>query len=187
MRIGADVDDAPEFIESVERICLGVLDRYAPAELALIKIDNWFGSKWLGFSGKALGLVGVWNKPYNRSPSDIRIPPFVPNRVVLQRRFSGPSYDEVPGGEPIHKKVHGSDALLRKAAIHAPQTALVWYSGKSITSARGALMAYVPSHDSYWAWYAGWEKSQDWKLQESWDIKPDQIAQLINLEARDRR
>lgn len=181
MKIVAGTDDAPDFIALIERICLGVLDRYAPAEFVLVKIDNWFGSNWLGFSGKALGALGVWNKPYNKSPAEIRIPPFVPNRVSSQRRFCGyPAYNEVTGDDPIHIHLPSSDALRRKAALHAPETALAWYSGNSVASGRGALMAYVPSHESYWAWYAGWQKDQNWELRESWDIKPEQVAQLMS-------
>src|ERR1700730_2686694 len=32
-------------------------DMNTPETLVLIKIDNYFGSKWLGFSGKALGAL----------------------------------------------------------------------------------------------------------------------------------
>jgi hypothetical protein len=62
MRILPQIDDAPEFIGTVEQV--------------------WFGSKWLGFSGKALGALAIWNKPYNRPATDIRIPPFVPHKIV---------------------------------------------------------------------------------------------------------
>jgi hypothetical protein len=178
MRISPDTDDSPEFIALVEQLCLGVVFRFKPKQFVIIKIDNWFGSKWLGFSGKALGAVGRWDKPHDRPATEIRIPPFVPNRVISQRRFSAPSYDEVNAGKPIHKQIPSSEALLRKAALHAPQTALAWYSGNSIASARGALMVYIPNEGSYWPWYAGWEQRKGWRLIESWDITPEQIEQL---------
>lgn len=111
---------------------------------SLTKINNWFGSNWLGFSGKALGALGVWNKPRNMPADNIRIPPFVPARVVSQRRFAGPAYEEVSSSKPIHIRVPSSFALLRKAAIAEPRTALVWYSGNSKTTGRGAVMVYVP-------------------------------------------
>jgi hypothetical protein len=182
MRITADADDSPEFVRLVERLCLGVLNRHAPTEFVLIKIDNWFGSKWLGFSGKTLGAVGVWNKPHNESPASIRIPPFVPNRVIRQRRFSGyPNYNEGSSGIAIHVQIPSDQALTRRVAFHAPQTALAWYSGNSASSGRGALMSYVPCNESYWAWYADWKKARDWELRESWDIKAEQIGELMKI------
>ena len=48
----------------VERAVNGVFRRHSPETGVLVKINNWFGSNWLGFSGKALGAVGVWNKPH---------------------------------------------------------------------------------------------------------------------------
>src|SRR5271165_6072784 len=144
LRIAAEPDDAADFVSIVERIILGIVAGHSPDTLVVIKIDNWFGSKWLGFSGKMLGALGVWNKPYNQPPDGLRIPPFVPNRVVSQRRFSAPDYAEVDSGKPIHAQVESTVALLRKAAAVAPNTALAWYSGNSHAAGRGAVMAYIP-------------------------------------------
>jgi hypothetical protein len=38
----------------------------------VVKIDNWFGKRWLGFSGKALGALGVRKKK-------LTLPPFHPH------------------------------------------------------------------------------------------------------------
>jgi hypothetical protein len=124
MRISPDIDDSLEFIALVEQLCLGVVFRFNPKQFVVIKIDNWFGSKWLGFSGKVLGAMGSWNKPQDHPATEIRIPPFVPNRVVSERWFSAPSYDEVPSDKSIHKQMPSSEALGRKAVIQAPETAL---------------------------------------------------------------
>src|SRR5271165_170792 len=179
LRIAAEPDDAADFVSIVERIILGIVAGHSPKTLVVIKIDNWFGSRWLGFSGKMLGAFGVWNSPDDRPAADIRIPPFVPNRVVSQRRFSSPDYAEVDGGKPIHSKVVSSVALLRKAATVAPNTALVWYSGKSLTAGRASVMAYTPVENSYWPWYAGWQQQGSWRLVETWDIKREDLTQLM--------
>lgn len=105
MKVAPQLDDAPDFIGYIERVVNGIVRRHCPDTIALVKIDNWFGSNWLGFSGKALGALGVWNKPRNMPADNIRIPPFVPARVVSQRRFVGPNYEEVPKGKPIHIRV----------------------------------------------------------------------------------
>ncbi len=179
MRITPEIDDSPGFVRQVEHVVNGVILLHAPEVLVLIKIDNYFGSKWLGFSGKALGALGVWHNPSYHPANNVRIPPFVPNRVVSQRRFSGPSYGEIDGGKPIHKRMPGGMALNRMAAAEEPKSALVWYSGKSEVSGRGAVMAYVPAGDSYWLWYAALETGEPWRITETWDIKREDLVSLI--------
>lgn len=179
MKITSEIDDAPDFIRHVERLVNGVLRSQCPEMVALIKINNWFGSKWLGFSGKTLGAVGVWDKPASRFANDIRIPPFVPSRVVSQRRFAGPAYEEVHGGKPIHIRVPSSVALLRKAATAEPRTALVWYSGNSRITGCGAVMVYVPISNSYWAWYTALEAGESWHITKTCDIKREDLSKLV--------
>ena len=177
MTIEAERDDAPEFASLVERIVRNLTVRQRPDSFVVIKIDNWFGSNWLGFSGKALGAVGV-----HHLPESLRIPPFVPNRVVSQRRFFAPHYDETDSGKPIHANVESTVALLRKAATVAPNAALAWYSGNSSANGRGAVMAYLPVSGSYWPWYAGWQKQELWRLTETWNIKREELLQIIEQE-----
>lgn len=147
--------------------------------LVLIKISNWFDSNWLGFSGKALGALGIWNKPRIEPAGNIRIPPFVPSRVVSQRSVTAPTYEEVSNSKPIHIRMPSNRALLRKAAMAAPGTALVWYSGNSKAAGRGAVMAYVPVSDSYWPWYAALETGDSWRITETWNIKREDLSKLM--------
>src|SRR6266481_4805030 len=86
MKIILESDDAADFIRHVEHAVNGVFRRHSPETGVLVKINNWFGSNWLGFSGKTLGALGDWYKPHNQPLDNIRIPPVVPARVVLQRR-----------------------------------------------------------------------------------------------------
>jgi hypothetical protein len=146
MRITPDIDEAPDFIRQVEQVANGVIPRHAPETLVLIKIDNFFGSNWLGFSGKALGAIEVWHNPSYHPANIVRIPPFVPNRVVSQRRFSSPNYEEIDCGKPIHKRMPSRVALNRTVAGAAPKSALIWYSGESKVNGRGAVMACSSDH-----------------------------------------
>jgi hypothetical protein len=179
MKITLEFDDAPGFIRHVEHAVNGVFRRHSPETGVLVKINNWFGSNWLGFSGKALGALGVWNKPHNQPADNIRIPPFVPTRVVSQRRFAAPTYEEVVSGKPIHIRVPSNLALLRKAATAEPRTALLWYSGNSRTAGRGAIMAYVPIGNSYWPWYAALETGDPWRVTETRDTKREDLSKLV--------
>ena len=186
MRIIVQPDDAPEFADLVERALCGILRRYAPPVVTLIKIDNWFGSRWLGFAGKFLGIAGVGqnvNKGRERTRG-IRIPPFVPERVVSQRRFVAPAFDEIEAGEPIHKPVPSRTALRRKIAVEAPGQAIIWYSGNSEANGRGALMAYIPLDDTYWLWFVDIKKADAWRITEIRGIKPDEFWDLTVMQSR---
>jgi hypothetical protein len=65
------------------------------------------------------------------------------------------------------------------AATEAPKSALVWYSGESEATGRGAVMAYVPAGDLYWLWYAALETGKPWHITETWDIKREDLVSLI--------
>ena len=172
-------DDAPDFIRHVGQVVNGVVRRHLPETLVLIKINNWFGSTWLGFSGKAFGAIGVWHNPSYHPANIVRVPPFVPNRVVSQRRFSAPTYEEIDCGKPIHRRMPSRLALNRTVATAAPKSALIWYSGESKVTGRGAVMAYVPASDSYWPWYVALETGDPWRVTETWDIKREDLSKLM--------
>ncbi len=180
MKILPEPDDATGFVEQIERAVDGVLSRYSPANVTLIKIDNWFGKRWLGFEGKFLGLAGVTLKTHNHPTGNIRIPPFVPERVVSQRRFVAPAYEEIDAGAFVHQQMPSRDALRRQARIAVPETALVWYSGNSKANGRGALMIYLPIGSSYWPLYVGLKDANPWRVTDCWNIKHEEYASLID-------
>ena len=181
IRIQTEPGDAPGFVSFVAAVANGILRRHAPPELILIKINNWFGSNWLGFSGKALGAIGVWHNPSYHPANIVRIPPFVPNRVLSQRKFSAPTYEEIYSGKPIHRRMPSRLALNRTVATAAPKSALIWYSGESKVTGRGAVMAYIPADDSYWLWYAAFGAGESWKwnVTETLDIKRQDLSKLM--------
>ena len=179
MKMTPEFDDAPQFIRHVEQMVNGVVRRHLPETLILIKINNWFGSNWLGFSGKALGAIGVWHNPSYHPANIVRIPPFVPNRVVSQRRFSAPTYEEIDCGKAIHMRMPSRFALNRTVATAAPKSALIWYSGESKVTGRGAVMAYVLADNSYWLWYAALQTGKSWSVTETLDIKRQDLSKLM--------
>jgi hypothetical protein len=173
MNIMIDGDDAPEFIAEIKPILDGVLRSASPEDFILIKIDGWFGPNWLAFSGKVLGLLGVWNKP-------LRVPPFVPNRVLSQHVFSGLDYEDESVRVPLHKKMTGGFAVQRHMAREAGGSVLAWYSGDSLKNGRGSLMVYMPGKE-YWPWYAGWERHGRWHIVQTKEIATQQLARFKDL------
>ena len=172
MQIIPEQDDAHDFVALVEQSVNGILRQNAPPSLVLIKVDNWFGPKWLGFSGKMLGAFAVWQPK-------LTIPPFVPNRIVWERRFAAPVYSETAMPAPIHLCVSSKVARTRSVSEIAPGAALVWFSGDSKDSGRGSVMAYVPAGESYWSWYVGYAKRESWRVAKTLELKPSIVNSAI--------
>jgi len=170
-------DDARGFIAEVEQCIKGILRAYTPSKLILIKIDNWFGSRWLRFSGKALGALGVWR-------GALTAPPFVPKRVISEFWFSAPDYLTGAPEQPIHVWTESRHALRRDLSKIAPDASLLWYSGNSQKTRRGTVMAYIWHSESYWAWYAEWADSDGWRVVATKNIGPADIAKLKDLQTQ---
>ena len=173
IKIGVDGGDTPEFIAAVNVIAQRIAILHAPAELIIVKIDNWFDHKWLKFSGKILGALGTWNQ-------ELTVPPFVPNRVVWERCFSVSSDTERKDRRALHVSTPASGAVLRKISNVAPDAAIVWFSGKSKVNERGAIMSYIPTPEGYWSWYAGWSNGGGWSTTALKGISAAELSLLSN-------
>jgi hypothetical protein len=134
-------DDSPVFAaEARSRISAAVADP-GVASVFIVRIRGWFGPRWLAFSGKALGALGV-------SRSDITVPPFVPARItslVYLTRGENGSFQEAPVPFVLHPRQPSGRNLSRHLRTLAPSTAFFWVSTGTNSSGRGAFMAYVPS------------------------------------------
>src|SRR5262249_54069328 len=117
---------------------------------------NWFGKRWLGFSGKALGALGVRKKK-------LTLPPFNPSRVVSQRRFieSG-----TPAGrrKQLHVWQRSGENLQRYTEVVLQGAHAFWYSGRSASNARGSFMAYLSTPEGYWPWYVSLRRDEKWRV-----------------------
>ena len=172
IKIGAEDGDSPQFLTYVKAVVRGIAVQHAPPELVLVKIDNWFGPRWLKFSGKIMGAFGIWKH-------ELTVPPFVPNRVVWERRFALPSYAQVKTGKALHVSTTGSSAdASRRVSDVEPGIPLIWFSGCSETNGRAAIMAYVPVSDTYWTWYAGWSRNGSWRASALKGILAKELAAL---------
>jgi hypothetical protein len=139
--------DSAEFIGKARALAIGVARDYEPARLYVIRIDNWFGPKWMHFAGKFTAgkrprgfptiAVGVHK-------TRLHVPPFVPSRVVGQRVFVGPDYEETVAAAPLHIECPSKLALTRRIADIDKDAAFVWFSGESEAQRRGSVMVYLP-------------------------------------------
>jgi hypothetical protein len=173
IRIDIEDTDHPTFVADVNVITQNIVTLYAPAELIIVKIDNWFNHKWLEFSGKILGALGIWKRK-------LTVPPFVPNRVLWERSFSFPSGTERMDRPALHVSMPSSDAVQRKFSNVAPDAAILWFSGNSKTNNRGAIMSCIPTSEMHWAWYAGWSRDHSWNTAGLKGISATELSALLN-------
>jgi len=133
--------DSAEFMKKVKELVVGVARDYMPARLYVVRIDNWFGPKWLHFAGKFSAGKGAYLGVHKRI---LHVPPFVPHRVVAERVFTGLNNDETSARQPLHIECASMMALTRRIADVDKEGAFVWFSGRSEVQKRGSIMVYLP-------------------------------------------
>ena len=136
-----------------------------------MKIDNWFGKRWLRFSGKSLGAIGVHKRK-------LTLPPFIPSRVVSQRRFWIPGTQ--PGRHPhLHVYQRSGENLQRYVEVVVQDSNVFWYSGGSVKNDRASFMAYVSTPDGHWPWYVGLQRTDRWRVVEAIGIGPPELEAFL--------
>jgi hypothetical protein len=171
MRIETQENDALGFIVQIEALASALLRAHRPRKLMLVRLDNWFGPRWLTFS------TGIPVRREGFLAKHLDVPRFVPNRVDRQRKFVAPLYDEVAPGEPVHRSLD----WVRKMADMPSETAYLWFSGNSGKTLSGSAMVYLPVADRVRAWYASWNKRKVWQLRQTFGIPQDEVARLIGV------
>lgn len=172
LNLDLDANDDLDFADAVQAVVLGVLQVSKPPEVYIVKVDNWFGPKWLAFSHKALGALGI-------ASSDLRVPPFVPGRVVCEQYFvrADERDDYVHADAPLALHVHQTSSAnaARRISSLCPRAALFWWRSTHTTS-RGALMAYIPAQSGHAYWYAELTRMTQWRSGAMRGITSDALA-----------
>ncbi len=133
--------DSAEFMGKACGLALGVALDYVPARLYVIRLDNWFGPRWMHFAGKFTAGKGF---AVGAHKARLHVPPFVPHRVLAERVFEGPDYEETMFAAPLHIGCPSKKALTRRIEDIDKDAAFVWFSGASEAQKRGAVMVYLP-------------------------------------------
>jgi hypothetical protein len=133
--------DSAELIEKARALAIGVVSECGPARLYVVRIDNWFGPKWMHFAGKFTAGKGA---AIGVHKTRLHVPPFVPNRVVAERVFVGPDYEETVVAAPLHIECPSKQALVRRIEDIDKDAAFIWFSSESEAQKRGSVMVYLP-------------------------------------------
>jgi hypothetical protein len=143
-------EDDPDFLARVEQTLCGVLLSQRVEECVLVRIDNWFDHKWLGFTGtRVIASTSPWSEVIKAEfhSAKVTLPPFSPGRVISKQAYRWEGYLErfVPTHlrQAVHKKQRSQRNIRRYAADFGPSTVLVWFTGRSAPNGRGSLMIYT--------------------------------------------
>lgn len=134
--------DSAEFVEKAQALAIGVAHDYQPKHFYLVRIDNWFGPRWMHFAGKYSTGKHFYMGVHTRI---LHVPPFVPNRVIAERVVAGPDYRKTVVASPLHIDCSSHEALQRRIKDVDGEAAFVWFSGSSKTQKRGNVMVYLPT------------------------------------------
>ena len=159
------------FIALVETVLARVASVQPPG-IHITRIDGWFGERWIGFSGKAMGAFGVHHL------EEMNIPPFVPSRVITSSylKLVGGGYE--PSESPLQLHIHQrSEAnFRRKVRELVPSDAMIWFSGGSESDGRGSILAYVPSPQGHSPWFVSAVRDPSWRIIKSIGLSSSELV-----------
>ncbi|MDB6016500.1 MAG: hypothetical protein JWR19_989 [Pedosphaera sp.] len=174
MKIHATANDDPGFVRLVSSMIDALVLQRAPEIVAIVAVDNWFDHKWLNFSGKVLGALGVWKDP-------LTIPPFHPDRIIAQtvyRLAQQKEYEQMEA-PPLHIPQASSQNLKRKLGKITDSGIFVWWSGNTAANAKGSLMAYIQNGTDATSWYASFDRPDQWKINKTKNISTEEVRALL--------
>jgi len=167
-------EDDPAFVQVVASILDSVVSESAPEIIAVIKIDNWFDHKWLNFSGKVAGALGIWKK-------ELTIPPFNPNRVKSQmvyRLANGGKYVQIET-PPLHIAQPSSENLKRTFKNNTSSGLFAWWSSNTVDNGKGSLMVYTHVDSDPSSWYASFDRDPEWEINKTKGIPSEILKRLM--------
>lgn len=169
-------NDDVQFVALVSRCLNNLIRVYSPAEIFVVQIDHSFDHKWHRFSGKILGVLGVW---HNR----LTLPPFDPSRVINQSYFRADDRSRLTyrreTAKPLHRDQWSAHNLQRFIQHVSSSGLFLWYSGETENVDQASLMVYSVRDDQIDSWYASLVKTNGWKLNKSKGVPRTRLDQMI--------
>ncbi len=169
--------DSDDFLTIVDTAVGLHLRLEQPREVYVVRIDNWFGQKWLGFKGKVMGTLGVSNR------NALVVPPFVPNRVEridYWQREEGQYHSAAPLKE-LHLMQESGENLSRKLSDLSVNGSFFWYSAASEKNGRGSIMHYRVVDRECKAWYVECRNGPNgWAFSKCVGVAPEEVDLWIS-------
>jgi hypothetical protein len=183
-------DDAPDVVAAISAAIDHFLGTTATATVVVVRIKNWFDSKWLGFSG--VGRV-PFDSPIADHPgvalaefrqAHLTFPPFTPARVLSELHWSRTEsgYEAKADPDLLHPEArqHSSRNLQKRVGDQGEDAVYFWYSSNSSSNGRASLMAYLVSGTVASACYVSMKRDPEgWTLAKVAGDLPGQVRTAV--------
>jgi len=191
MKINIIEKDDQKFISQL----LDLIEEYhrqaESRDIFLIKVDNWFDHKGLGYAGKS--KIGINNgleqidsiiRPTWKFENDVTIPSFNPNRIFEEHHFlykNNKILLKENVSNFVHPKEHkkGLKVLNNKIIDFSSSGLFVWFSSNTIINRKGSMMLYRISDEKVTGWYASFIFKEKWKVNKVKNMDRDTIINLF--------
>ena len=171
-----EATDAMGFMDNVDRVVAGLVFRYAPRLVCLVRIRKWFDHRWLGYSGTGRVFFdppwpshsGVALDEFHQEK--LTFPPFAPSRVAAEAHWArqrNGGYTRTEGPFRIHsqERRRSSFNLQRRVADLTDSGLFVWFSSSRPPDARASILVYTVDSGSTIPWFASMRcKTNTWTL-----------------------
>ena len=186
-------NDDPAFLACLDQIISGVIARSRPEEVYIIRIDNWFGHKWLTFSGIGRvhfddsGLLGRDVALGEFHADRVTFPPFNPKRVRSQVYFCSTTkgyYEEQAPARLIHrpKRQHSSQNLDHRVVDFSDAGVFIWFSSETAGNSRGSVMAYSVNGTDVSTWFASFSRDDKWRINRVKGISRNDVESMVQVQ-----
>ena len=184
-KIKIKTGDANDFIISLNKIIIGLVDKFQIKEICLIRIKNWFDYKWLNYSGKSVvefrGGAGLFDSSLNNEWREkITVPPFNPNRVLSELFFRTEQTDNKMFEKTLHTTKDSNDNIHNRISKYTNNGLFVWYSSDTELNQKGSLMIYRVQNDNVETFYVSFENKNCWKVKQTKNISVRELTNLLN-------
>jgi hypothetical protein len=172
--------DAQDFIKSINKIILGLIEKFQITEISLVRIKNWFDHKWLNYSGKSVvqfhGGAGLVDSSLNNEWREkITVPPFNPNRVLSEIYFRMKPTENKMFEKSLHTTKDSNDNIHNRISMYTKNGLFIWYSSDTEPNQKGSLMIYRVQDDIVSTFYASFENNNGWKIKQTKDIPVSEL------------
>jgi hypothetical protein len=178
IEINREESDDSQFIDNIEKIIVDKINAWKPNEIYLTKIDNWFDSKWLMFSGTVMHAAPYWRA------DNVTVPPFHPNRVKtcdFYQMMNG-VYVASDKKADLHIIQGSANNLKRKIADFSEDGLFVWYGGNTKSNNHGSVMCYFVKETDCHTFYISFSKDKVWIIERVTGIAFKEAEEILAKE-----
>lgn len=190
--IDRDPADDDAYVACVERIVAGMVFRFRPGRVCVIRVKRWFDHRWLRFSGK--GRV-PFDAPSPSHPGvaldevyadQLTFPPFAPTRIASEHHWSRRAdgdYELIDDGFRVHRsdRAHSATNLHRRVADETDGALFVWFSSGDARDGRGSVMVHSVCDGVPLPWFASLVQSDGrWDVAEVKGLGRQEVRELLD-------